>query len=333
MQFMTFVIMCLLALPSLGQQASGRVVEGTIFPGIRTTRNYVKNPSGFKNASNITTTNAAITRDTDTADKVDGIASLICDASAQNGFCQWTNDTIEEGDKSGQCIGYIVYKGDGTLYQLQVHDGSSAVASSGVLKNASDWNLASVSWPCGGTRNLRFTQTVAGTGPAVNVARVFWGRDFNPRAYAIYQTNTDQTLANNADTRIDYEDLVATNGSFVTTGSSWAFGCHVNGIYRVSATVNIESGTYGTGTANQMLLFLYKKPVGGAMTKYMALGGVTMASASVQAGFVSGSGFVPCRDGEELAVYVGASAVGANKTLEGATATSNTIEIIRIGDY
>ena len=141
--------------------------------------NYVKNPSGFNNTNGITTSNASVSRDTDAADRIDGIASLICDASAQNGYCSWDSNTINEGDKTGNCEAKALFKGDASLYKLQIYDGSNVVASSSVLTNATDWTSVSVNYPCGSTRNIRFTQTESGTGAAVNIGRVYWGRTTN----------------------------------------------------------------------------------------------------------------------------------------------------------
>lgn len=141
--------------------------------------NYVKNPSGFRNNRNITAPNATITRDTDAADKIDGIASLICDASAQNGYCEWTMNTIQEGDKTGNCEASGVFKGDASLYKVQVTDTTNVLTSSSVLSNASDWTAFSVNFPCGSSRSIRLTQTESGTGAAVNIGRVYWGRATN----------------------------------------------------------------------------------------------------------------------------------------------------------
>ncbi|TXH08958.1 MAG: hypothetical protein E6R04_09695 [Spirochaetes bacterium] len=142
-------------------------------------KNYVKNPSGYKNANNVTTSSASIARDTDAADKLDGISSLICDASSQNGYCEWDSKTIQEGDKTGNCEAKALFKGDASLYKLQIHDGSSVLASSAVLSNATDWTPVSVNYPCGTTRKVRLTQTESGTGAAVNIGRVYWGKETN----------------------------------------------------------------------------------------------------------------------------------------------------------
>ena len=172
----------LLALLFLIQSAYavGPISDAKVMPGRSGGfTNYVKNPSGFKNTRNITTSSASIARDTDASDKIDGIASLVCDASAQNGYCEWDLDTIQEGDKTGNCEASGLFKGDASLYKVQVTDGTNVVNSSSVLANVSDWTAFSVNYPCGSTRKIRLTQTESGTGAAVNVGRVSWSRATN----------------------------------------------------------------------------------------------------------------------------------------------------------
>ena len=100
-------------------------------------RNYVKNPSAYRNTGNTTTSSAAIARDTDAADKLDGLGSFTCDTSAQNGYCEFTLDTIQEGDKSGNCEFKGLFKGDGSLYRAQIISGGSTVAQTSVLRPVS----------------------------------------------------------------------------------------------------------------------------------------------------------------------------------------------------
>ena len=137
--------------------AVGPISDAKVMPGRSGFANYVKNPSGFLNTRNINTSSASITRDTDSADKIDGIASLVCDASAQNGYCEWETDTIQEGDKTGNCEARGLFKGDASLYKVQVTDGSTVQTSSSVLSNVSDWTSFSVNFPCGSTRKIRLT--------------------------------------------------------------------------------------------------------------------------------------------------------------------------------
>lgn len=153
-----------------------------VFPWIDHRRNYVEMPTPLKNgtlANWVVTSNATITRDTDSADALDGVASYICDASAQNGYCEWDSKTIAEGDKSGSCSAAITYKGDATLYKVQVYDGTSAISVSETLENATDWQLQVFNYPCGSSRKVRLTQTESGTGAAVNVGRIYWGPAIN----------------------------------------------------------------------------------------------------------------------------------------------------------
>lgn len=159
----------------------------TIAPGISAYRNYVKNPIARLNSSNITVSSASKARDTDAADKLDGYASILCDASSQNGYCEFDLDTILEGDKTGDCEFSGLFKGDASLYKAQITDGSTAVASTSVLGTVSDWTKFSVNYPCGATRSVRFTQTEAGTGAAVNVGRFYYGRATNTNVSAIIE--------------------------------------------------------------------------------------------------------------------------------------------------
>lgn len=166
------LLLLLFPLSVLGQT---RQITADVINGQNYLRNYVKNPSGFTNTANVSTSSAAVSRDTDSADAIDGIASLICDASSQNGYCAWSLNTIAEGDKTGNCEFKLQYKGDASLYKLRVTDTTNTIADSAVLTNSTDWKLASVNAPCASSRDVRFVQTEAGTGAAVNVGRVYWG--------------------------------------------------------------------------------------------------------------------------------------------------------------
>lgn len=170
------LISFLLALASASAFGSGQTSEDRIQPYQATARNYVKNPSGFKNSSNVTTSSASISRDTTTGNKVDGIASLSCDTSSNGGYCEWTLETIEDGDKSGICGATGLLKGDASLYKIQVTDGTNVLRSSDALQNFTDWTTFEVVYPCGSSRTIRLTQTTAGTSPAVNAARMSWAR-------------------------------------------------------------------------------------------------------------------------------------------------------------
>lgn len=174
-----FLFILLLSCGESFAQSAGKLIDGTIASGVYAPRNYVKNPSGFKNTLGITVSSATIARDTDTADKLDGIASLVCDASSQNGYCLWSLDTIQEGDKTGNCEFKVTYKGDASLYKLRITDTSSTLTDSSVLANVTDWTEASINYPCGSTRDVRLVQTESGTGAAVNVGRVYYGKATN----------------------------------------------------------------------------------------------------------------------------------------------------------
>lgn len=141
-------------------------------------RNYIKNPTALKNLNGTSTSSAALTRDTDTADKLDGVASFNCDTSANGGYCLWQTNTIQEGDKTGNCEASIAYKGDASLYSLRITDGTNTLIDV-ALGNKTDWTNEWVNYPCGSTRDVRLVQTTAGTSAAVNIGRIYYGQATN----------------------------------------------------------------------------------------------------------------------------------------------------------
>ena len=102
------------------QTSPGRRVDGTLFPGISASVNYIKAPLPYiaadLNSNTTATSSATLTRDTSTNYKLDGVASYQCDTSSQNGYCEFKANTINDGDKSGNCSASFQYKGDATLY-------------------------------------------------------------------------------------------------------------------------------------------------------------------------------------------------------------------------
>lgn len=176
----------LLGWTSEAQVSLNRSNSSHVFPGLYTYKNYITNPSAWHNATvGTATSSAAIARDTDAADALDGKASFTCDTSAQNGYCEWTTENISQGDLSGNCAATALVKGDGSLYRLQAHDGTNLLAQSPVIGSQSDWTEVVVNYPCGSTRRVRLTQTEAGTSPVLNIGRVFWGKAPNLSGSAI----------------------------------------------------------------------------------------------------------------------------------------------------
>ena len=61
------------------------------------------------------TSNATVARGT--TNKIDNVASFTVDASAQNGYVEFTLGTVYDPATSGNCEFKGVFKGDGTLYK------------------------------------------------------------------------------------------------------------------------------------------------------------------------------------------------------------------------
>lgn len=220
--------------------------------------NYVKNPSGYKNAQDITVSSATIAQDVSgSSDFLDGVASLICDASSQNGYCEWDSNAIQEGDKTGNCEAKALFKGDASLYKLQIHDGSNVLASSSVLSNATDWTEVSINYPCGATRKVRLTQTESGTGAAVNIGRVYWGQATNlgvanqDSAWTVY-TPTSSWVSGATIYglwRRDGPDMEVQAAVFVTAGVTAA---NLTISLPTGHTIDTSKITSNSGTANKL---------------------------------------------------------------------------------
>lgn len=206
------ILLLILFVSSSFAQNANEVTNATISPGLSSSRNYVKNPSGFKNTLGITVSSATIARDTDTSDKLDGIASLVCDASSQNGYCLWSLDTIQEGDKTGNCEFKVTYKGDASLYKLRITDTSSTLTDSSVLANVTDWTEASINYPCGSTRDVLLVQTESGTGAAVNIGRVYYGKATNIGSTGYVGPWTSWTPTGTLTTNTTYTGRYRVNG-------------------------------------------------------------------------------------------------------------------------
>lgn len=170
--FSSLLILLATAGPVLAQQ---NVIRPDVVETLSGSRNYVLNPSATRNTVGTSVSSATIARDTDAGDRLDGVASFLCDSSAQNGHCQWNLATINSPDDVGNCEARVWYKGDATLYQLAIFDGTTQLALGGALQNVSTWTPAAVTYPCGASRSVRLLQTAVGNGAAVNVGRVYYG--------------------------------------------------------------------------------------------------------------------------------------------------------------
>jgi len=177
---MKLILSLILALQPLLQQnafAAPRVTSSDVIVGLSTERNLIKNPSAIYNVLDVSTSNAAVARDTTSGNQINGVASFTCDSSSTDGYCEWATNTPPDDLTSGNCMAALIYKGDATLYKAEVFDGTSVVATTISLSNATTWTaIDPIVYPCGTTRKVRFTQKTAGTAPAVNVGNVSWGR-------------------------------------------------------------------------------------------------------------------------------------------------------------
>lgn len=156
-----------------------------VFEFIDSKDNYVKNPIARLNDKNITCVNATAVQSTSAGNKLKGYASWTIDASAQNGYCEFSLDAIRDPHGSNniqmEFMGFV--KGDGSLYKAQILDGASNVkVQTPVFSNNTDWRPFSAGYPGQASPKVRITQTEAGTAPAIQVG-VYYGPATNIGTY------------------------------------------------------------------------------------------------------------------------------------------------------
>lgn len=163
---------------SMGQTVD-KTIEANYALGLHTETNLIKNPSAGKNRRYSTTVGITPTRDTSAGNKIDNKASWSIDSTAINNYQEFELISTPDDLTSGNCGFSGIFKGDGRLYKAQILDGSSNVLAQTVtLTNETGWREFEVWHPCGasGARKVRITQTEAGTAPAINVGKLFYGR-------------------------------------------------------------------------------------------------------------------------------------------------------------
>ncbi len=153
-------------------------IRPDIIETVRYHKNYVLNPSARLNTSGTAVGGtAALTRDTSAGNKFDGQASFSCNGAATNDFCRWNLSTMDDADtdSGNYCVARAIVKGTAaTSYSLQIHNGTSAVATQ-VIPVSSVWTEVQVRAACGTPRNIRIVQTTAGDPAALFVGRIFYG--------------------------------------------------------------------------------------------------------------------------------------------------------------
>jgi hypothetical protein len=195
-------------------QTVGRNIEFNSVSGADYYTNFVINESAKKNTANTVTSNATVARGT--TNKIDNVASFTVDASAQNGYVEFTLGTVYDPATSGNCEFKGVFKGDGTLYRAQIVDGSGNLLNqTRALTNETSWRPFSVTYPCAasGSRKVRITQTEAGTAPAFSVGKLYYGQITNLQAGVPNNVFTAQVSSAGA-VSAENEDFISGNISY-----------------------------------------------------------------------------------------------------------------------
>lgn len=182
MNFLKYILLATMlhGYPSCSMaQTTNKQLEFNSAWGVDYESNMVKNPSAAKNLNDTMKLGATLSRDTSSGNKIDGKASFLLDAGALNDYLELDLHTPNDEQTSGNCGFKGLFKGDARLYRAQILDGSSNVLAQTVpLTNETGFREFRVWYPCGasGARKVRITQTEAGTAPAINVGKFYYGR-------------------------------------------------------------------------------------------------------------------------------------------------------------
>lgn len=234
----------------------------TSFPSLQN-RNFHPNPSAERGTGGMTVSNVTMTRDTDPADKFNGMASYALTSATHTAFIRTDDIPLDKPyADGGNCEAQVYYKGDGSKWQLEIRpSGGGSVLVSTPLASSTGWSRAAVNYPC--ATNLRIYVTSTASSPAdLNVAGFYWGPATNVGTFA--QATKFGTLVYNGGTNCQWERTNAAFGDFaadtdctspVVTGSVTAPATKIPGFtatfppgeYMVVATGMLtQSGATGT---------------------------------------------------------------------------------------
>jgi hypothetical protein len=161
--------------PVYGQQATGKVVEGTLFPGIIHLRNFTKNQGAEKNILNLTTSASIVTRSTSTP--LQGTASFAIDGTSSGQTVKFDADTLENLLSYQNCEARFNYSGDASLYKAYVEQGSTKVTTDLTLLNSTGTQSASIPFACGdlSSNSHLVIETTSASAAAIKVDNVYLG--------------------------------------------------------------------------------------------------------------------------------------------------------------
>ena len=143
--------------------------------------------------------------------------------------------------------------------------------------------------------------------------------------FALYQTNTQQTLTDSDYSRIDFEDKVADTHDAVTTGASWVFTCPAERVYLCFGGVKVAAST-DWGLNELAILWPYKNgAIYGGMMDVKTNTNTTGGSLSLG---VFGGIPIQCVKGDTIAFFVYQNS--GNNRLTNGIANNNWCAIVGI---
>ena len=145
----------------------------------------------------------------------------------------------------------------------------------------------------------------------------------NELVAASYNTNAGQSIANNSNDRIDYEDVIYDTHGAVTTGASWVFTAPISGKYFINAIFNLaDTADFDDGERLRIIL-----TAAGSVVKqknWEAIGTGTNVSLTMEI-----SDTVDLSKGDTVYIEAFQNTGGAVNLIT--TATHNKISIHRVG--
>lgn len=173
-------ILALILLTCLPTLAQTRRVDGYIFPGVETRKNYVTN-GDFELANELGVTDSSGIATHTTTTPLDGAGSLSINASATSQEVVFSTLAREPAIYGQDCKATFVYNGDASLYTVNIDQGGSALAgTTATLTNAGTSATTAVIGPfaCGvaatGANTIVITAT-DNAAAAIKIDKMFFG--------------------------------------------------------------------------------------------------------------------------------------------------------------
>ncbi len=224
--------------------------------------------SGFENGL-AKWSNTGGTFAVETSDVENGKGAASFDTTATGQYIINESISVPKGLNKSPCSTYIHYKGDASLYKLQVLNASDAVQKEVVLKNHTVWGKSNgISVLCENTAKVKIISTADGASIKIDSIIVQDGSlttlalDITP-APVKYAVNATQTLSSGAWNNMNYGSKIYDDDNLVTSTIPFTYTAPVAGTIRVTVgtMLNADGGWSGT-SAESLIISATNIPAG-----------------------------------------------------------------------